>query len=183
MPASPQPLSTFQAFSGKQSRGLALQQNDVSGYCASEPALYGCSIPYVEGEPDYSEHVVRCAWFRGMDGQHGEREVILGRPALLRDIPGAHSTELSYPSVLAGQVSLMQRLVRWQKDFMKPHESSFAMTEVQHWEYSLVKIAVGCVTDWLFLNYSRQYQDCASATTPGERRPVFPPFQVSLTNS
>ena len=33
---------------------------------------------------------------------------------------------------------------------MKPHEATFAMTEAQHWEYSLVKIAVGCVTDRLY---------------------------------
>ena len=44
---------------------------------------------------------------------------------------------------------------------MKEHESSFTMTKEQHWEYSLVKIAVGCVTDRLFLNYNRQYQECA----------------------
>ena len=66
------------------------------------PALNGFSIPYVGGEPDYSEHIERCAWFCGMDGQHSEREVILGRPALRRDIPGAQSIELLYPSVLAG---------------------------------------------------------------------------------
>ena len=114
------------------------------------PALNGFNIPYAGDEPDYSEHIVRCAWFRGMDGQHSEGEILKGRPAIRRDIPGAHSIELSYPSVLAGQVSL---------NFMMDHESSYAMTAFQPWEYSLVKIAVGCVTDRLFLNYSRQYQD------------------------
>ena len=69
-------------------------------------------------------------------------------------MPGAHSIELSYPAVVASQVSLTQRLVRWQEEFMKEHESSFAMTKEQNWEYSLVKIAVGCVTDRLFLNYN-----------------------------
>ena len=44
---------------------------------------------------------------------------------------------------------------------MKPQNSDFAMAESQHWEYSLVKMAVGCVTDGLFLNYNRQYEECA----------------------
>ena len=79
------------------------------------PALNGFNVPYVGDEPDYSEHVVRSAWFRGMDGQRSEREVVGGRPALRRDIPVAHCVELSYPSVLVDQVSLMQRIVRWQR--------------------------------------------------------------------
>ena len=55
------------------------------------PAVNGLNIPYVNGE-----HVVHSAWFKGMDGQRSENEVILGRPALRRDMPGAHSIELSY---------------------------------------------------------------------------------------
>ena len=84
-----------------------------------------------------------------------------GRPALRPDIPGAHCIELSYPSVLVGQVSLMQRIVHWQREFMKDSETDYALTNFQHWEYSLVKVALGCVTDRLFLSYSRQYQECA----------------------
>ena len=98
-----------------------------------------------------------------MDGQHSEREVFGGRPALRRDIPGAHCIELSYPSVLAGQVSR-------QKDFTKGHESDFALSEFQYWEYSLVKIAVGCVTDRLFLNYSRQFQECSRQQRQQEKQ-------------
>ena len=93
------------------------------------PAVNGPNIPYVDGEPDYSEHIVHCAWFKGMDGQRPEHEFILRRPALRRDIPGAHRIELSHLSVLNGQVSLMQRLVHWQKNVMKPREPSFSMTK------------------------------------------------------
>ena len=113
---------------------------------------------------------MRCAWFPGMDGQRSENEVMGGRPALRRDIPGAHCIELSYPSVLVGQVSLMQRIVHWQKHFMKEGETDFALSTFQHWEYSLVKIAVGCVTDQLFLNYSRQISDCARQQRQQEKQ-------------
>ena len=83
------------------------------------PAVKGFGVPYVGDEPDYSEHVINSAWFKGMDGQLSAKEIMGGRPALRRDIPGAHCIELSYPEVLAGQVSLMQRIVRWQREFMK----------------------------------------------------------------
>ena len=41
---------------------------------------------------------------------------------------------------------------------MKVSETDYALTTFQHWEYSLVKVALGCVTDRLFLSYSRQYR-------------------------
>ena len=82
---------------------------------------------------------------------------------------GAHCIELSYPEVLAGQVSLMQRIVRWQREFMKDSETDYALTTFQHWEYSLVKVALGCVTDRLFLSYNRQYQECARQQKQQER--------------
>ena len=134
------------------------------------PALKGFSIPCIGDEPDYSEHMVRCAWFRGMDGQHHPKEIIGGRPALRRDIPGAHCIELSYPSVLVGQVSLTQRIVRWQREQMKESESDFALSNFQHWEYSLVKIAIGCVTDQLFLSYNRQFKECARQQRQQEKQ-------------
>ena len=133
------------------------------------PALKGFGIPYVGDEPDYSEHVVHSAWFRGMDGQLREREVIGGRPALRRDIPGAHCIQLSYSEVLAGQVSLIQRIVKWQRELMKDSETNYALTNFQRWEYSLVKVAVGCVTDRLFLSYNRQFQECARQQRQQER--------------
>ena len=109
-----------------------LHQKTFSLFCKFAPASY-------VNEPDNAEHIAQRAWFKGMDGQLPEREVIMGRPALRRDIPGMHSIELSYPAVLVGQVSLMHRLVRWQKQFMKERGSSFTMTNEQSWEYSLVE--------------------------------------------
>ena len=117
MPASPQPVSTVQAVQTICDVDLLCSKMASSDCVPLNPAVNGLNIPCVNGEPDYSEHIVRSAWFQGVDGQRSEREIVMGRPALRRDIPGADSIELSYPSVLAGQVSLMQRLVRWQKHF------------------------------------------------------------------
>ena len=55
------------------------------------PALNGFNVPSVGDEPDYSEHVVRCAWFRGMDGQRSEREVIVGEDPLSGEISPMHT--------------------------------------------------------------------------------------------
>ena len=133
------------------------------------PAVKGFGVPCAGDEPDYSVHVVNSAWFRGMDGQLSEREIMGGRPALRRDIPVAHCIELSYPEVLAGQVSLTQRIVRWQREFMRDSETDYALTTFQHGEYSLVKIALGCVTDRPFLSCNRQFQECARQQKQQER--------------
>ena len=52
---------------------------------------------------------------------------------------------------------------------MKDSETDYALTTFQHWEYSLVKVALGCVTDRLFLGYNRQYQECARQQKQQER--------------
>ena len=55
------------------------------------------------------------------------------------------------------------------------------MTETQHWEYSLVKIAVGCVTDRPFLNYNRQHEDCARQERHQEKESL--PIRLSKFHS
>ena len=52
---------------------------------------------------------------------------------------------------------------------MKDSETDYALTTFQHWEYSLVKVALGCVTDRLFLSYNRQSQECARQQKQQER--------------
>ena len=124
------------------------------------PALNGFSIPNVGAELDDSEHMVRCAWFRGTDGQRSEREVI--EDLLYGGKPQVFAALSCHTRLFSQDRSASRKdLSRWQKDFMKPREATFAVTEAQHWEYSLMKIAVGFVTDRLFLNYNRQCQDCA----------------------
>ena len=69
-----------------------------------------------------------------------------------------------------GEDPLSGGIARWQKDFTKGHESDFALSEFQYWEYSLAKIAVGCITDRLFLNYSRQFQECSRQQKQQEKQ-------------
>ena len=67
MPASP-PFKFFQAiFDVDLLHGKAASNDSVP----LNPAVNGFSTPYVDGEPDY---IVRCAWFKGMDGQHPQQE-------------------------------------------------------------------------------------------------------------
>ena len=92
MPASPQPLSVIQALAVSSGRGLAHRRDVVRSHAFEPcPERFRCSLRW--DEPDYSEHIVNSAWFRGMDGQHSEREdplsggISLGHIALSFHIP------------------------------------------------------------------------------------------------
>ena len=87
------------------------------------------------------------------------------------------------PAILYGGVSqVLTALSCRTRPFSQGRSAScFAMTAAQHWEFSLVKIAVSCVTDRLLLNYSRQYEECARQQRNQEKES--PSFRLSKYHS